>query len=204
MKAMRTQNRWLFEALFIPDENHNTLPLASLSLFEGDAMTVRVRGRSKPKRGVIPIKLYHYSPIIIRDFIKPFSRWTDMSFGSRYIQDVARMTGLQTDKIKYRYELVIPENYLNYYFHNVATKMLPGLGSASEYVNQQSIPINWIEKIIVMGQSRLLNRDSETEFDIPVYGCTPCVAGRKICRKKIVPDDGSCSYIFWDTWRCKC
>jgi hypothetical protein len=44
----------------------------------------------------------------------------------------------------------------------------------------------------------------EAEFSNLIYGCTPCVFGWKLCRKNIVPDDGSCIYIGWDTYRCKC
>lgn len=44
----------------------------------------------------------------------------------------------------------------------------------------------------------------DPEFGDVFYGCTPCVWGKKICRKKIVPDDGSCTPLKWDTWHCKC
>ena len=44
----------------------------------------------------------------------------------------------------------------------------------------------------------------EAEFRNLIYGCTPCVFGWKLCRKNIVPDDGSCIYIGLDTYRCTC
>jgi peptidoglycan hydrolase-like protein with peptidoglycan-binding domain len=36
------------------------------------------------------------------------------------------------------------------------------------------------------------------------YGCTPCAKGWKICRKPIVPDDGSCKWIREHIYRCRC
>src|SRR5262245_29031057 len=44
----------------------------------------------------------------------------------------------------------------------------------------------------------------DTELGGAIYGCTPCIFGRKLCHKNIVPDDGSCSYLAWDNWICRC
>jgi hypothetical protein len=50
-----------------------------------------------------------------------------------------------------------------------------------------------------------LNEDGKGEaFGTSIYGCTPCVLNRKLCHKNIVPDDGSCSYLGFDNWWCKC
>jgi outer membrane protein OmpA-like peptidoglycan-associated protein len=46
-------------------------------------------------------------------------------------------------------------------------------------------------------------QEDELEF-LNLYGCTPCVKNRKLCHKNIVPDDGSCRYLAWDNWLCKC
>lgn len=45
---------------------------------------------------------------------------------------------------------------------------------------------------------------SEAGWGDFLRGCTPCVGGWKICHKNIVPDDGSCRYIGWDNWYCRC
>jgi hypothetical protein len=44
----------------------------------------------------------------------------------------------------------------------------------------------------------------EIEQEGSLYGCTPCLWGRQICRKPIVADDGRCRYIALDTWYCWC
>lgn len=113
-------------------------------------MAGRLRGRSSS--GVELVRMYHYSPNVIRDAVKQFSKWTDIGFGGKSIQAVARITGLQLDKIKYRYELILPREDRERYFRNIATKMLPGLGAASEYISQIPIPINWIQQVIKMSK----------------------------------------------------
>lgn len=153
INSMNKQSRWLFEAPLTLDKtftNSFTTP-DYLPRHELDAMAARLRGRSRLGSVAALISIYHYSPTIIRGAIKSFSKWTDMSFGSRSIQDVARITGLQVDKIKYRYEYILPRKELDQYFRNIATKMVPGLGSANEYVSQIPIPISWIEKVTLLG-----------------------------------------------------
>ncbi len=145
---MKVQNRWLFEAPLIQEKVHSTNSLRiALPQYELDAMSSRLRGR--PNTKIELVRMYHYSPNIIRDAIKVGSRWTDISFGGRSIQTVARFTGLQIDKIKYRYEFVLPRRDKDRFFRNVATKFLPG-GAADEYINKIPIHIHWIKQIISM------------------------------------------------------
>jgi hypothetical protein len=54
-----------------------------------------------------------------------------------------------------------------------------------------------------ISQFSLGGRQSEAGWPA-LYGCTPCIAGWKVCHKNIVPDDGSCRYIGWDNWYCRC
>jgi hypothetical protein len=135
---MSRQNQWLFET-----------PLAQVSA-ESDRMSAQLRGRPRANSRVERVRMYHYSPLILRDAIKPFAKWTDISFGGRSVQDVARITGLQVDKIRYRYELILPRSLRDQYFRNIATKMVPGLPAANEYVSQIAIPISWMEKVTEM------------------------------------------------------
>jgi hypothetical protein len=49
--------------------------------------------------------------------------------------------------------------------------------------------------------------EAETASDSSGFipeGCSPCVGGWKLCHKLIVPDDGSCTNLFGDYWRCRC
>jgi hypothetical protein len=46
--------------------------------------------------------------------------------------------------------------------------------------------------------------ESEQESGSFYYGCTPCVRGWKVCNQPIVPDDGKCRYVGWDTYYCQC
>lgn len=152
---MNKQSQWLFEAPFpseatyysnpYPNPEYNSSSELELALLEIDHMARQPRGRGRG--GVDLVRMYHYSPVIIRDAVKRFSRWTDMSFRNRSVQDVARMTSLQVDKIKYRYELILPRKDRDRDFRNVATKLIPGFGAANEYVNQVFIPVNWMQKI---------------------------------------------------------
>lgn len=62
-----------------------------------------------------------------------------------------------------------------------------------------------IARRLGMLQSEALYEDEgEAEFGDLIYGCTPCVRGWKLCHKSIVPDDGSCTYVGWDNWTCRC
>lgn len=146
---MKIQNNWLFEAPLIQEKVHSTnSSRIDLPQYESDAMSSRLRGR--PKTRLELVRMYHYSPYIIRDAIKVASRWTDIGFGGRSIQTVARFTGLQIDKIKYRYEFILPRRDKDRYFRNVATKFLSGEGVADEYINKIPIHIHWIKQVISM------------------------------------------------------
>ena len=52
-------------------------------------------------------------------------------------------------------------------------------------------------------RSRQQTTEIEREGGV-LYGCTPCLWGRRFCRKPIVADDGKCRYIGLDTWYCRC
>ncbi|HEU4324143.1 MAG TPA: hypothetical protein VFS21_13415 [Roseiflexaceae bacterium] len=113
--------------------------------FSGEAMSARARGRPRPPRGADVVTLYHYSPQVIRTAINPNSFWTD--FGSRNRNDVARITGRNPADLNYRYTLRLLRTERDRLFRNRATKMVPGLPAADEYVSRASIPISWFQSV---------------------------------------------------------
>lgn len=52
--------------------------------------------------------------------------------------------------------------------------------------------------------SREAEYEAEGEGEGWLQGCTPCIRGQKFCHKSIVPDDGKCHPLWFDTWVCYC
>jgi hypothetical protein len=118
------------------------------SELEAEPMAQPLRGRSRPGRGVGIVRLYHYSPIVIRDSVRSNSYWTE--FGSRNPQNVARITGRDPTALRYCYVLRMTRAERDRIFRNVGTVMRPGLPPADEYQNRVAIPISWIQRVTPM------------------------------------------------------
>ena len=129
-------------------ELEHRLARAAERLDEAEAMARPPRGRPRPASGTTVVRLFHYSPTVIRTSIRPGSYWTD--FGGRNRQNVARITGRNPVELNYRYELWLTDADRNRLFRNTATVMRPGLPAANEYLNRVAIPISWMQRVTPM------------------------------------------------------